>query len=274
MNSFNLKAAIRAGVVLAAFLPAIAPAAPAPAAPAMKEATRQTDARTVAELQAAVKATSIVVKGRSYPALKSAAKAASSSCQLGSTMAFNQAAQVDIEGGTHKSSSQTWGPNEQVYSPPNPDYVIQSFNRTITTAGGTYTAGTSQMPPNYSFTNSVNYSSASNSLHNYVLSLNIPGVVQGNLNAMINSALSNYQSYSQSLGASSGTVKHQAQVWGTGVYNTQVGHSWYHGYIDGTLICAPAYLHDQNTLETAMKAWVDDVIRRMPHQIEAPKTTL
>ncbi|MDB5072101.1 MAG: hypothetical protein JWM87_3212 [Candidatus Eremiobacteraeota bacterium] len=292
MISFNLTAAIRGGAALAAFIPATVSAAPAPvtmaaaAAPAAAVSSRAADARSVADLDAAIKASSIVYKGKLYPALKtpssgaahkssSAAASQNASCPIGSTIAFDQGAAIDLEGGNHKPTNQTWGPDEEVYSPPNPDYVIQSFGRTVSTAGGTYNAGTSQMPPNYSFTNSINYSTATNDLHNYVLSLNIPDVVKANLNTTINNTFSNYQSYAQTLGASAGTVKHHAQVWGTGVFNTSQGHSWYHGYIGGTLICAPAYLHDQALLEAGMKAWVNAVVSRLPRRLEeSAKTSL
>lgn len=291
MISFNLAAAVRGGAALAAFIPATVSAAPAPvampaAAPAAAVSSRSADARTVADLNAAIKASSIVYKGKLFPSLKtpssgaahkssSAAATQSASCPIGSTIGFNQGAEIDLEGGNHKPTNQTWGPDEEVYSPPNPDYVIQTFGRTVTSAGGTYNAGTSQMPPNYSFTNSINYSTATNDLHNYVLSLDIPDVVKANLNTTINNTFSNYQSYAQTLAASAGSVKHHAQVWGTGVFNTSQGHSWYHGYIGGSLICAPAYLHDQGLLESGMKAWVNDVVSRMPRRLqESPKTPL
>ncbi|HEX3231745.1 MAG TPA: hypothetical protein VHQ95_22395, partial [Pyrinomonadaceae bacterium] len=54
------------------------------------------------------------------------------------------------------------------------------------------------------------------------------------------------------------------QVWGMGVFNTQTGHAWYHGYINGTLVCAPAYLHDQQALTLRLKTWVKNVVSKLP----------
>lgn len=269
MLFFSLKRVLAAGIVVAALSPAIVPAAPAPAV-VKGESASKSSAATVALLNEAVKSTSITVKGRTYPQLKSpsAAKSSSASCQLGSTMGFDQGAAIDLEGGTHRPTNETWGPDVAVYSPPDPDYVILSFNRTVTSAGGVYNAGTSQMPPNYSFSNSVNYSTATANLHNYVFSLDIPDVIKTNLNAYINNSFSNMQSYAQSLSASSGTIKHHGQVWGAGKYNFNVGHSWYHGYLGGTLICAPAYLHDQAQMEAAMRGWVDNIIKRLPRKVD------
>ena len=206
----------------------------------------------------------VTVNGKEFP---SVAKGAGSddpftggaSCELGDTQAFTQNAAIDLESPKHVKKSNTYPsspPERKIVSPPNADWVIQSYVRVVTSAGAPYEAGDSAFPAGYSFLTSGNYSSVKTTMHSYVGSLNVSGKVKADLNAKLDTLISNVSSYSYSLGGSHGTVEHTALVRGTGNTNTTAAHSWYHAYINGTLVCAPAYLHDQNALTTRLKAWV------------------
>jgi hypothetical protein len=227
-------------------------------------------------------ASSVVVrKGKEFPlvARGSSADAAltgGASCELGDTQIFTQNAGIDLESPDHVKKTNTYPstpPERKIVSPPNADWVIQSYHRVITSAGPPYEAGDSAFPAGYTFLASGSYSSVKSTMHSFVGSLNIPGYVQVDLAAKLDTLISNISSYSYSLSGSHGTVEHTALVRGTGVFNPNVGHSWYHGYIDGSLVCAPAYLHDQNALTTRLKVWVKDVLQKLPHRIEDKKTT-
>lgn len=210
--------------------------------------------------------------GKAFPKFapdrrRSTDNSSGASCEPYDTMAFTQGAKIDLEGGNHVKKTVSYpsgGPQQAIYSPPNSDWLVQSYSRVVTTAGAPYTAADSAVPAGYSFSTASNYSSVINTMHSYVLSLNVPDYIKADLNAQVSSLVSNIQSYGYSLGASHGSVDHSAQVWGTGIVNTTTGHAWYHGYIDGSLICAPAYLHDQNLLTTKMKAWVNGVVASLP----------
>lgn len=189
------------------------------------------------------------------------------SCELGDSQAFTQTAKIDLESPTRVKKTNTYPsspPQEALYSPPNADWVIKSYNRVVTTAGPPYVASDSAFPGGYSFLTNSNYSSVSSTMHSFVASLNVNGNIKADLNAKLDTLISNISSYGYSLSGSHGTVRHTATVWGTGVTNFQVGHSWYHAYINGTLACSPAYLRDQNALILRLKSWVNAVIGKLP----------
>lgn len=260
MKFFSRMVALLLGVAMLAPLPA-------------QSATQPSTAIGLENLKAAIAASTITIKGKQYPAFSGKKSHGPASCQLGDTQSFSQGARIDIQGGYHVPKTNTYpsgGPEVEIYSPPNADWLIQSYHRVINSANGTYVAGDTAVPAGYSFTNSVNYSQVSSDMHSYVASLTGSGNIYGvsasmaaNLNAQIQTNLSNIESYAYSLQSSNSSVKHNAQVWGMGVFNTQVGHAWYIGWIDGTLICAPAYLHDQAALEAGLKAWVQGVLARV-----------
>ena len=260
MNFFSRMIALLLGVAMLAPLPA-------------QSATQPTAATGLENLKAAIAASTITIKGKQYPAFPGKKSHGPASCQLGDTASFSQGASINIQGGNHVSKNKTYppgAPEVEIYSPPNSDWVIQSYNRVINSANGTYVAGDTAVPAGYSFTNSVNYSQVSSDMHSYVASLTASGNIYGvsaamaaSLNAQIQTNLSNIESYAYSLQSSNSAVKHNAQVWGMGVLNTQVGHAWYVGWINGTLVCAPAYLHDQTALEAGLKAWVQGVLGRV-----------
>jgi len=218
-------------------------------------------------------ASSIVkLKGQEFPIVakgtgSDAAGKGGASCELGETQTFTKNAAIDLESPNHTAKSNTYPsspPERMIVSPPNADWVIQSYQRHITTAGPPYEAGDSAFPAGYSFLTAGNYSSVKSTMHSFVGSLNVPDYVKVDLNAKLDTFISNISSYSYSLSGSHGTVEHTALVRGVGVINLTTGHSWYHGYIDGTLACAPAYLHDQDALTTRLKTWVNSVVRKLP----------
>jgi hypothetical protein len=214
----------------------------------------------------------VIQKGKEFPFVAKGAGSdnpltGGASCELGDTQTFTQNAAIDLESPNHVKKTNTYPsspPQRSIVSPPNADWVIQSYQRVITSAGPPYEAGDSAFPAGYSFLTTGNYSSVKSTMHSFVGGLKIPGQVQADLNAKLDTLISNISSYSYSLSASHGTVEHTALVRGTGVLNTQAGHSWYHGYINGTLVCAPAYLHDQQALTLRLKTWVNNVVRKLP----------
>jgi hypothetical protein len=236
-----------------------------------KQPTTGEDADAKKRVSEAIASSIVTRKGVAFPIV---AKGGGSnptatgwaSCEPGDTQTFTHGAAIDLEGGMHVPKNNTYPtppPQIEIYSPPNADWIVQSYNRVITSVGPPYDAGDSAFPAGYSFLTSANYSSVKSTMHSFVGSLNVPGYIKVDLNAKLDTFLSNTSSYSYSLSASHGTVKHTATVWGTGVINPTTAHAWYHGYIDGTLVCAPAYLHDQNALTTRLKTWVNSVVRKL-----------
>jgi hypothetical protein len=214
----------------------------------------------------------VTQKGKEFPFVAKGAGSdnpltGGASCEPGNTQTFTHGAAIDLEGGYHVKKTETFpsgAPQEAIYSPPNADWLVQSYSRVIGSAGWTYVAADSAFPANYSFLTNSNYSSVKSNMHSFVGSLNVPGYVQVDLNTKLDTLISNISSYGYSLSGSHGTVRHTGQVWGMGVFNTQTGHAWYHGYINGTLVCAPAYLHDQQALTLRLKTWVKNVVSKLP----------
>lgn len=226
--------------------------------------TTQADRASAAQ---AIAGTTVTRHGKLFPVFTSGLRdSGPGPCNLYDTQEFTHGAQIDIEGGSHRPTSETWpdpAPQNAVYSPPNPEWVVQSYNRVIDSAGAPYTASDSGMPAGYTFSSSASYSAVNSTMQSYVLSLNIPDYIKADLNAQISTMMSNIASYAYSVSASHGTVQHTAYVTGAGRYNVNVGHAWYHGWINGSLVCAPAYLHDPNALTTKMKAWVNTTVSHM-----------
>lgn len=223
----------------------------------------------------AIASSIVMLKGKAFPLFAKGSGPAptatgGASCELGETQTFTNNAAIDLESPNHTAKTKTYPsspPERKIVSPPNADWVVQSYQRVITTAGPPYEAGDSAFPAGYSFLTAGNYSSVKSTMHSFVGSLNVPGYVQADLTAKLDTLISNISSYSYSLSGSHGTVEHTALVRGVGVINPTTGHSWYHGYINGTLTCAPAYLHDQNALTTRLKAWVNSVVNKFPATI-------
>lgn len=223
----------------------------------------------------AIAATIVTRKGKAFPLVakgsgSDAIAAGGASCELYDTQTFTHGAAIDLESPYHVKKTNTYPsapPQEAIYSAPNADWVVQSYYRVITSTGPPYVAADSAFPAGYSFLTNSNYSSVSSTMHSFVGSLNVNGQVKVDLNAKLDTFISNVSAYSYSLSGSHATVRHTATVWGTGVLNWDVGHSWYHGYINGTLVCAPAYLHDQNALTVRLKTWVNSVIRKLPYSL-------
>lgn len=223
----------------------------------------------------AIASTIITRKGKEFPSVAkvtgSTALTSVASCEPGDTQTFTKNAAIDLESPDHVKKTNTYPsspPERKVVSPPNADWVIQSYERVITTAGPPYEAGDSAFPAGYSFLTSGNYSSVKSTMHSFVGSLNVSGQIKADLNAKLDTLISNISSYSYSMSASHGTVEHTALVRGTGVINTTTGHSWYHAYINGTLVCSPAYLRDQNALIERLKTWVNNVVSKIPIAIK------
>ena len=228
--------------------------------------------RLVAE---AIASSIVKLKGKEFPSVpkgtgSDAAKTGGASCELGDTQTFTNNAAIDIEGEYHTAKSNTYPdppPKRALVSPPNADWVIQSYQRVITSAGPPYEAADSAFPAGYSFLTTSNYNSVKSTMHSFVGSLNVSGYVQADLNAKLDTFISNISSYSYSVSTSHGTVEHTAFVGGVGLINPTTGHAWYHGYIEGTLVCAPAYLHDQAALTARLKTWVRRVVLQFPPPI-------
>jgi hypothetical protein len=223
----------------------------------------------------AIASTIVTLKGKAFPLVakgsgSDAVAIGGASCELYGTQTFTHAAAIDLESPYHVKKTNTYPsapPQEAIYSPPNADWVVQSYNRVITSTGPPYVAADSAFPAGYTFLTNSNYSSVSSTMHSFVGSLNVNGKLKADLNAKLDTFISNISAYSYSLSGSHGTVRHTATVWGTGVFNTQQGHSWYHAYINGTLVCAPAYLRDQNALIARLKTWVKSVIGKLPSSL-------
>jgi len=103
-------------------------------------------------------ASSIVTrKGMEFPIV---AKVSSSdptatgwaSCEPGDTQTFAQNAAIDLESGDHVLKTRTYPsepPLRKIVSPPNADWVIQSYHRVVTSAGHPYEASDSAFPAGY-----------------------------------------------------------------------------------------------------------------------------
>ncbi len=217
----------------------------------------------------AVASSTVTRNGKSYPQVPTGsgadtASTGGASCELGDTQSFSQGASIHNASPNHVKKSNQYGPVIAVFSPPNADWVIQSYSRVVTSAGDPYQASDSSFPAGYSFLTAAAFSSVRNNVHNFVTGLNIADMIKIDLKTQIDSMISNISSYTVSLGGSHGTVQHSATVWGTGILPSNKGHSWYDGYINGTLTCAPTYLRDENALTYRLKVWVNNVVRKLP----------
>jgi hypothetical protein len=229
----------------------------------------------------AIASSIVTLKGKAFPTFAKGSAPASTatggaSCEPYDIQSFSQGAPINLEGASHQKASYSLpsgAPQLAVYSPQNTDFLVASFHQVITSAGPPYETAVSSFPAGYAFLSSGNYSSVKSTMHSFVGSLNIPGYVKVDLTTKLDTMISNISSYSYSLGANYGTLQHTAQVHGTGIFNTTVGHAWFHGYIDGTQICAPAYLHDQNALTTRLKTWVKNVILKLPQKMDYENKT-
>ena len=216
----------------------------------------------------AIAAATVTRGGKSFPApTQSGGRSTGASCQLYETRAFTQQAPIHIEGAKRVKKTVTFPPGApqlSVYSPTNTDWVINSYNQVIDSAGSAYTANVSGVPAGYSGGTSVDYSFVSSTMDSYVTNLAILEYIKFDLDKQIESFVSNVMSYNASINSSHGAVHHTAQVYGTGVVNTSAAHSWYHGWVNGTETCAPAYLRSQNALVNYLQSWVNGVVATIP----------
>ena len=233
------------------------------AAPA-KTMTQLSDAKSIAqaraELARAITANTEVKKGKAFPA-RHATNAGSSSktgsCAPTDTLSFSHVASISIASPNHTKKDNLYPDPEdrEFYSAP-PGWVVQTYSRIVDTAGPPFTAGDSSTPANFAWNSSATYSSVKTQMHSFVASLNIPNVIKADLNAKLDSLISNIASASYSISSSSAVLTHHAQVSGVGVINTSTSHSWYSGWLSGTLVCAPDYMYDQGALINVLKSWV------------------
>ena len=189
---------------------------------------------------------------------------------------FGPVASINLASGNHQKqniATPPGAPQVAIYSPKNADWLIQFYSRHVDSANGTFVASDSASPANYSFTNSVDYSAISSNMQSFVASLGLNSQQVASLNAQIQTYLFNYQAYLNSISNSNGAVHHTAQVWGAGVFNVNAGRSLYTGWINGWLVCAPAFLHDQAAIEARLKQWVQRVLMRSHIPVNVMKGT-
>jgi hypothetical protein len=225
------------------------------------------DAQAKAELAKAVDATTVVRKGKAFPAPHTAStNSKTGACTPTDTQSFDHAASITIASPNHTKKDLKYPDPEdrEFYSAP-PGWVVQSYARHVDTSGPPFTGGDSSTPANFSWNNSSSYSSVQTQMHSYVASLNIPDVIKADLNAKIDSMISNISSASYSISSSSAVLTHHGQVSGVGTINPHTGHSWYTAWLNGTLACAPEYLYDANALTTMLKSWVTNTLSHTVH---------
>ena len=225
------------------------------------------DAQAKAELAKAVDATTVVRNGKAFPAPHTAStNSKTGSCTPTDSQPFDHAASITIASPYHTKKDNKYPDPEdrEFYSAP-PGWVVQTYSRHVDTAGPPYAGGDSSTPANFSWNNSATYSSVQTQMHSYVASLNIPDVIKADLNAKIDSMISNISSASYSISSSSAVLTHHAQVMGVGVVNTSTGHSWYTAWLNGTLGCAPEYMYDANALTTMLKNWITGTLSHTVH---------
>ena len=104
-------------------------------------------------------------------------------------------------------------PQEAVYSPPSPCWVISSYTRVVMSAAGNYAAKDDAQPPNFSYLTSTSYSNELSSLKNYVGNLNIPPKVKADINVKLEEFVKNYASYASSIQTSHGQIRHMASTY-------------------------------------------------------------
>ena len=256
MKLFSRIVALGVGVAMLGLLPTFASA--------------QTPQGSQSWIQAAIAESTTTIKGKQYPSRVGGLRSSSgASCEIGDTMNFSHVAELNLASPMHVASSWTSGPTTATYSPPNSDYVINSYSRVVSSRGSPESDSDSAFPAGYSGSNSGFYNAVSSTMHSYVAGLDASGSLFGmsasakaSLNAQINTYISNYQAYSYSIGGSNSSLQQTGQVWGAGKYNIHVGHSWYNGWFNGSLICAPAWLHNQAAMESQLKSWVQHVVSR------------
>jgi hypothetical protein len=250
---------------------------PAVTAPAKLDAklntkpdTKLSDAQAKADLAQAMAATTVVRKGKTFPAPHTTSTGANSktaaSCSPTDTQPFTRVASISIASPNHTKKENKYPDPEdrEFYSAP-PGWVVLTYSRIQDTTGDPFVAGDSSTPANFSWNSSSTYSSVQTEMHSYVASLNIPDVVKANLNAKIDAMISDISSATYSLSSSSAVLTHHAQVMGVGVINPHTGHSWYTGWLNGNLACAPDYMHSGPALTSMLKSWVNTTLHHTVH---------
>ena len=141
----------------------------------------------------AITSSIVTRKGAEFPLV------AGASCEPHDTQTFTQNAAIDLESPVRVKKTNTYPdppPMRKVVSPPNADWVIQSYHRVITSVGPPYEAGDSAFPAGYSFLTAGNYSSVKSTMHSFVAGLNVSGQIKADLNAKLDTLISNISSYS------------------------------------------------------------------------------
>jgi hypothetical protein len=195
------------------------------------------------------------------PPPKGAKMTTQSCCTIGETKQTNGVARLDMELPKGTNKNKTRGPEESIYATSS-CWVITGYQRFIESqAGGSFSASEKVVPANYSYISNSEYKKTFEELRDYVLKANILDKYKVDIILKLQTYVSNYSQYAQSLSVSNASVIHKAEIGGAGLFN---GRSWYKGYVNVTETCCPTEIRNPVDLNLSLRAWTDDVISKIP----------
>lgn len=146
------------------------------------------------------------------------------------------------------------------YSPPLTSWIISSYKLTDLSASGS-SRNLTAFPGGYSFVTSYQYEKTYESLKEVVAKLNILNKYKADIDSKLKTFTKNYASYSQSIGASHGSVALYVKLQSKGKFN---GRSWYRGQVTTTEICAPPEILDAAALKQSLLDWINETVKALP----------
>lgn len=205
----------------------------------------------------------VTVKGMIFPNLRFAgnAKSSASGCTVGDTRSLEVIRTYHEEPGVRPKGKVTYE-RTIPYSPPSTDWVISTYNLSVTNAlHASYDL--TAVPGGYSFMTSNQYQQTYEDVKKFVLNLNILDKYKIDILAKLKQFTNNYYSYSQSLSVSHGSlllyVKLESAGW-------TKGRSWFEGVVRDTETCSPPEIKDPAALKTALTTWVNNTVNALPNK--------
>ena len=164
--------------------------------------------------------------------------------------------------GKNENKNKQYGPYTHVEGSDS-CWVISDYKRVDKTAAGKYQIAVSHQPANFHLILASSYTNEYQNIRNYLLTFNLPKNVQGQIEAKLSEFVKNYSAYSMQIDTSHAIVQQTVILWGAGMFN---GRSWYEGYVNITESCCPPEVRDVNALDTVLRTWVNDVVKKYRNQ--------
>ncbi|MDG1826122.1 MAG: hypothetical protein P8H62_07630 [Henriciella sp.] len=176
-------------------------------------------------------------------------------CDIGEQDSFTQ----NFDHTSKKRAKKSWSETKDtVYSPTG--YVVLQGNVAVSSKKDPASFTTQLVPKNFSFNSSGEYSQVQTEMFDFVFGLDIPDTIKADVNTQLETYVSNYQSYTTTIGSSHGAFKVETVVHGTGrLARKKNAYSWVRGSLNVDGICAPPEISDPSILQNLLEQWVNEV---------------